>query len=59
VEIGSAGTNTRPAPSQAGRVLPPTTQSAGACAASVIGALRSGWSKQANVRCASSRKLCW
>ncbi len=38
------------------RVLPRTTQASGASTVSVKVALRSGWSKQAKIRCASSRK---
>ncbi len=55
VEIGGVVVKVQALPSwDCRRPLPMTVQSSGACTVTVIGALRSGWSKQANTRCARS-----
>ena len=55
VEIGGVVVNVQVLPSwEASRPLPITVHSSGASTVNVIGALRSGWSKQANTRCARS-----
>ena len=55
VEIGGVVVNGRtPSCSPSARPLATTVHSSGAVTVSVIGALRSGWSKHANTFCARS-----